>query len=216
MPDLDFQIEEVEATIYSASPLLTLKLHVTNQPPDQQIHSVVLRCQIMIEATRRHYSPEEQENLIDLFGEPERWSQTLKSMLWTHANIAIPAFSENIVVDLPVNCTFDFNVAATKYFYGLQDGEIPITLLFSGTIFYQNEAGILQVSQVSWSKEARYRIPLSVWKQMMDHYYPNSAWLCLSRDAFEKLYRYKLENGIPTWEKVMEKILPASKKKEQL
>ena len=42
---------------------------------------------------------------------------------------------------------------------------------------------------------------------MMDIYYPNSAWLCLRRDVFEQLYQYKVDNGILTWEQVLEKML---------
>jgi hypothetical protein len=43
---------------------------------------------------------------------------------------------------------------------------------------------------------------------MMDIYYPNSAWLCLRRDVFERIYQYKVERGIPTWEQALESMLP--------
>jgi len=43
---------------------------------------------------------------------------------------------------------------------------------------------------------------------MMDHYYPNTAWLCLRRDVFERLHRYKVERAIPTWEQALESIIP--------
>ncbi len=41
----------------------------------------------------------------------------------------------------------------------------------------------------------------------MDTYYPGVAWLCLERGVFEQLNRYKVERGIPTWEKAMEGLL---------
>jgi hypothetical protein len=107
-----------------------------------------------------------------------------------------------------VPCTFDFNVAATKYFAGLTDGEVPLNLLFSGTVFYAGGEGALQVAQISWDKEARYRLPVQVWKEMMDIYYPNSAWLSLRKDVFDRLYRYKVRRGIPTWEQALESLLP--------
>jgi Family of unknown function (DUF6084) len=105
-------------------------------------------------------------------------------------------------------CTFDFNVAATKYFHGLESGEIPLCVLFSGTLFYSNLDDQLQMTQIPWDREANYRLPLQIWKQMMDEHYPNSAWLCLQRDAFERLYRYKVRHGIPTWEQLIERVVP--------
>jgi hypothetical protein len=67
----------------------------------------------------------------------------------------------------------------------------------------------LQVAPISWDKETRFRLPVKVWHDMMDTYYPNSAWLCLRRDAFERLYRYKTFHGIPTWEQALETLVPA-------
>lgn len=108
---------------YAASPLLVFKLGIANADFEEPIHTIALRCQIQIEATRRRYSAQDQERLLDLFGEPARWSQTLRTMLW------------------------------------------------------------------------------------MDIYYPNSAWLCLRRDVFDRLSRYKMRRGIPTWEQTLESLL---------
>jgi len=213
MPDLTFQVYEAEAEPYAAAPLLVFKLGVANADPDEPIHTVALRCQIQIEATRRRYSAEEQERLHDLFGEPERWSQTLRTMLWTHTSVIITQFTGSAVVDLPVPCTFDFNVAATKYFAGLEGGEIPLCLQFSGTVFYEAEDGALQVAQIPWSKEARYRLPVRAWQDMMDIYYPNGAWLRLRRDVFDRLHQFKMRRGLPTWEQTLESLLPDEEKK---
>jgi hypothetical protein len=145
-----------------------------------------------------------------LFGEPDRWSSTLRSMLWTHADLVIPAFTGSTIADLQIPCTFDFNVAATKYFHGVSDGEIPLILLFSGTLFYAGPEGALQVAPIPWDKEARYRLPVQVWREMMDTYYPNSAWLSLRRDVFERVYEYKVRQGIPTWEEALTSLLSAA------
>lgn len=209
MPDLSFQIEGAEAAKFSASPQILLRLRVTNSEPGVVIHSVALRCQIHIEVTRRRYTAESQARLRDLFGEPERWSQTLRPLLWTHVNLNIPSFQGSTVVDLPVACTFDFNVAATKYFYGLEDGDVPLCVMFSGTVFHAPAGEHLQVAPISWSKEARFNLPVKVWREMMDSYYPASAWLCLRRDVFERLYEYKVKHGIPTWEQAFESLLQA-------
>lgn len=211
MPDLNFQVHEAVADPYAAAPLLVFKLGIVNAEwaeREEPIHTIALRCQIQIEALRRRYSPPEQERLLDLFGEPERWSQTLRTMLWTHTSVVVTPFKGSTMVDLPAPCTFDFNVAATKYFAGLEEGEIPLCLQFSGTVFYEAEHGALQVAQIPWSKETKYRLPVRVWQDMMDLYYPNSAWLRLRRDVFDRLYRYKMQNAIPTWEQAIERLLP--------
>jgi hypothetical protein len=210
MPDLSFQVQGVSVIPYAASPMLAFKLRVENANAEEPIQSVALRCQIQIEATRRKYDAGEQERLLDLFGAPERWSQTLRAMLWTHANVTVPPFQGSTLVDLPVQCTFDFNVAAAKYFAGLEGGDVPLNLMFSGTIFYDAGDSTLQVEQIPWDREAKYRLPVRVWKEMMEIYYPNSAWLCLRRDVFERLYQYKMRRGIPTWEQALESILPAA------
>jgi Family of unknown function (DUF6084) len=209
MPDLGFSIEGAEVAALAATPTIGLKLRVTNGDPQDAIHSVALRCQIQIEVTRRRYAAEEQQRLRDLFGEPERWSQTLKNLLWTHVTVNIPPFQDTTVVDVPVPCTFDFNVAATKYFHGVAEGEVPLCVMFSGSVFYSLEGSNMQVAPISWDKEARYRLPIQVWRDMMDVYYPGSAWLCLRRDVFERLYDYKVRNGIPTWEEALETMLAA-------
>jgi hypothetical protein len=210
MPDLNFKVEGVEVDAHAVSPLLNFKLRITCADPEVLIQNIALRCQVQIESTRRRYSPEDQVRLKDLFGEPDRWSQTLRTMLWTHVSAIVPPFSGMTVVDLPVPCTFDFNVAATKYFYSLEDGEVPLALLFSGSIFYRDADGELQVAQIPWDKETQHRLPVRIWQQMMDVYYPNSAWLRLRRDLYDRLCTFKVRHGIPTWEQAIERLLDAN------
>jgi hypothetical protein len=209
MPDLSFKIEGAEVAKFSATPLIAFKLSVSNANSGETIHSVALRSQIQIEVTRRRYTVEDQEKLRDLFGDPDRWSQTLRNLLWTHVNVNVPPFQGSTVVDLLVPCTFDFNVGATKYFHGLGDGDVPLCLMFSGTVFYAAPGEPMQVSPISWEKETRFSMPVKVWRDMMDSYYPNTAWLCLRRDIFERVYGYKVRHGIPTWEQALEAMLLA-------
>jgi hypothetical protein len=208
MPDLSFQVEGIQIVANSITPQLAFKLRLTDVDPNQAIHTVALRCQIQLEVTRRKYTPQDQSRLLDLFGEPSRWGQTLRNLLWTHANLIVPSFTGTTLVVLPVPCSFDFNVAATKYFDGLADGEVPVCLQFSGTVFYANQEGALQVAPISWDKETHFRLPVKVWREMVEAYYPNSVWLCLHKDAFARLYQYKVQRGIPTWEEAIARILP--------
>ena len=209
MPNLDFRVEGAEVQEFAAVPNLLFKLRVENLE-EEPIRSVALNTQIRIAATQRHYDAVEQERLLELFGEPSRWKDTLRSLLWTHTVLQVPAFSGSTVADMPVPCTYDLEVVAAKYFYALKDGEVPLEFLFSGTVFYAGEGGWLQIVRIPWEKEAQFRMPVRVWKETMDHYYPNSAWIRLRRDAFDQLYDYKVRKGLPTWEAAVEALLRAS------
>lgn len=211
MPDLEFTVEEAEVVPFAAAPLLAFRLRVVNNPAStlasEEIASITLQCQIQIEATRRRYAPSEQYGLEDLFGAPPRWGDTLRTLLWTHATVIAPPFTGACTLNLPVPCSYDFNVAATKYFHGLEEGEIPLMLQFSGTVFYREADGALQAAPIPWHKEAAYRLPVAVWREMMTRYYPNGAWLCLHRDAFDRLSRYKSRRGLTSWEQAVASLL---------
>jgi Family of unknown function (DUF6084) len=209
VPDLDFRVEGAEVLKFAAVPSLLFKLRIENLE-EEPIRSVALNTQIRIAATQRHYETAEQERLLEIFGEPHRWGHTLRSLLWTHTVLQVPRFSGSTVVDMPVPCTYDFEVVWAKYFYALEDGEVPLEFLFSGTVFYAVEGGRLQTARISWEKEAEFRLPVRVWKETMEHYFPNSAWIRLHKDAFDGLYNYKVRRGLPTWEAAVEELLLAS------
>jgi hypothetical protein len=209
VPDLDFRVEGAEILEYAATPSLLFKLRVVNLE-EEPIRSVSLNTQVRIAATQRHYDVAEQERLLEVFGEPHRWGNTLRSLLWTHTTLQVPRFSGSTVVAMPVPCTYDLEVVASKYFYALEDGEVPLEFLFSGTVFYAGEGGRLQIARISWEKEAEYRMPVRLWKEMMERYFPNSAWIRLRKDAFDQLYDYKVRMALPTWEAAVEALLRTS------
>ncbi|GAC1647246.1 MAG: DUF6084 family protein [Acidobacteriaceae bacterium] len=210
MPELSFQVEGCEAIPFAAVPMLGLRLRIFNLPPDQQIQSIMLRCQVQLEPAKRRYVGSEQERLRDLFGEPERWGRTVRPMLWMNTAASVSAFSGTTVVTVELPCSFDFNVAATKYFHAVESGEVAVCVMFSGTIFYAGSDGSMQIAQVPWDRETNFRLPIDTWKQLMDAYYPDTAWMYLRRDVFERLYDYKVRHGIPTWEQVMERLIPVT------
>jgi hypothetical protein len=214
MPDLNYRVEGAAPQHYAAAPTLLFTLRITEAVAPgavpSPIHSLVLRCQIRIEPARRSYTPTEKERLRDLFGTPERWGQTLRPMLWTHVSSNIPAFEGSGVADLAVPCSHDFNLAATRYFAALEGGDLPLCFLFSGTIFYEADDGALQVSQISWEKETEFRLPAETWQGLMDHYYPNTAWLGLRRDAFDRLDSFRRRHGLTTAEQALERLLASA------
>jgi len=214
VPDLGFRITGVDSGSRGLTPLLHFKLEVTNSPPAESIHTIMLQAQIQIQAPQRTYVPSEKEKLEDLFGTPDRWGQTLRNRLWTHASTCVRSFEGTIETQLPVTCTYDLNVSATKYFYALENGEVPLLFLFSGTIFYAGAGGQLQVQQIPWDKECSYRMPIKVWQMLMDHHYPGMAWISLRRDIFDRLYAYKRRHGFASWDQAIEQLLPASENAE--
>ncbi len=210
MPDLSFQVQGAEPERDAAVPALRFALEVREQgDPPTPIHSVALRCQIRIEPARRSYSGAERQRLLDLFGTPDRWGQTLRPMLWTHTIATVPPFTRQMSVGLVVPCNFDFSLAATRYFSALEDGDLPLCFLFSGTIFFQGDEDRLQIAQIPWEKEAVYRLPARTWQEVRKHYYPNTSWLGLSSDLFDRLEEYRRARGLPTAEQALEKLLGA-------
>jgi hypothetical protein len=207
MPDLNFTVTRVEPAARGIVPLLHFHLEVTNSPETELIQSVLLQAQIQIQSAHRSYDDEEREKLVDLFGTPDRWGQTLRNRLWIQANTTLRPFTERTEAVIPIQCTYDLNFLATKFFYALKEGAVPLLFLFSGTVFYAGAAGQLQVEQISWNKECAYPMPVRVWQDLMEHHYPNSAWVSLHRPTFEKLYAYKRRQGLPTWEQTIERLL---------
>jgi hypothetical protein len=206
MHELGFSIQGAEVERFAAAPFINFRIGIDNPDRGTSIRNVMLQCQIRIETTRRGYGGEEQARLGDLFGEPERWNRTLQGLLWTHASVLVPPFEEATVASLLVPCSFDFNVAATKYFHGLDSGEIPLLLLFSGTIFFDDGGG-LQIRQIGWDRELRFRLPVRVWQETMAHYYPDTAWLQLPHETLERLGRYKRRHGLTGWEQALDRLL---------
>ena len=142
---------------------------VTTAAPSRRLNPLhrPAACQIRIEPGRRSYSAGRRRSSVNLFGTPERWGQTLRPMLWTHLSVVVPPLDGSTEVDLPVPCSSDFNVAATRYFTALNGGDLPLCFLFSGTIFYEADDGALQIAQISWEKECDFRLPASAWRAMM-------------------------------------------------
>jgi hypothetical protein len=106
-----------------------------------------------------------------------------------------------------VPCSFDFDIAATKYFHGLEGGEVPVSLLFSGSLFYRDVQDRLQISQLSWSHALSHRLPAGLWHELMDQYYPNAAWLRLDRETFERLYALKRRLGVASFDAALASLL---------
>ena len=205
MTDLVFDCIAASADRYAASPTLLLRLRIA-ETTGTRIHTIALRTQIRLDVQRRRYSPEEAERLGDVFGETSRWGDTLKPLQLGILSTMVPGFEGSTEIDVVVPLSYDLDVATTKYFHALDDGDIPFVLMFSGTIF-SKRGDALTVELVPWHKEATYRVPVATWREAMDVHYPNSGWVRLRRDVLERLREYRSEQGLTTWDDTVEQLL---------
>jgi hypothetical protein len=200
-----FACTGVRADRYAAGPTLVFRLRVATAEPDTRVHAMALRCQLRIEPARRGYGEAEAAGLADLFGERSRWGGTLLPLQFAHVSVMVPGFTGSTEVDLPVPCTYDLDVAATRYFDALEGGEVPLRLLFSGTAF--TGPGGYRVEPVPWDREAAYPMPVAVWREMVEQHFPGCGWLRLPRSAMEALLAYRSRRALPSWEATVEALL---------
>jgi Family of unknown function (DUF6084) len=211
--ELSFSVLEAYPLPYALSPSLGLKLRVA-ETTGVRVHTIALRAQVQIEPQKRRYTGAETDALVDLFGTLDRYGDTLKPMLWTHVSTMVLGFTGEKEFELQIPCSYDFEVAAHKYLTALKDGEIPIILLFSGTLYSEGERGIA-AELMSWSCEARYRLPVAVWRATMDAHFPNSAWIRIDRDVFAELDRFRVSESIPTWDATISRLCDIAAEKSQ-
>jgi len=208
-PELRFAVTGVEALEHAAVPTLSFTLGVETAA-GAQIRSLVLRTDIRIALSRRPHDAATRARLAELFGAPAQWASAPRSLLWTTATVVVPAFEARTTAALPVACTYDFDVTAAKYFHALDDGEIPLEFLFSGSVFYAGDGGRLRTARVPWDREATFALPAGTWRDLMQRYFPDSAWLRLRRDAFDRLWAYRTRRALPTWEDALDALLRES------
>ncbi|HEY8298042.1 MAG TPA: DUF6084 family protein [Candidatus Baltobacteraceae bacterium] len=209
MSELSFEIVGVRAERYAVAPAVALRLRV-REGSGIEVSCLSLRVQVQIEPRRRHYEKTEEERLVELFGEPARWGETLRTVLWTHLSVSLPTFTNETEIDLLLPCSYDFDVSANKYLQALGDGEIPVALLFSGTLFQRAPAGF-SAEMVPWEKEAGYQIPVHVFREAVDAHFPNTAWIRVRRDTFDELYRYKTGAQLSGWDDAVVSLLERAK-----
>jgi hypothetical protein len=196
--ELVFDCVGAHADRYAVSPSMSFSLRISDTS-GESVEAIALRCQIRIEPARRRYSEAEAERLNDLFGETQRWAETLRPLQFTNVAIMVPRFTGSIELELPVMLSYDLEIGSTRYFAGLDSGEVPLLMLFSGTVFTM-AGGRIQAQQVPWSKEATYRLPIPVWREAIDAHFPDSAWIKMSRQTLDELQRYKTRGALPTWD----------------
>ena len=206
LPEPEFAVLGARPVRHAAAPMLALDLQVT-ETSGRPVYMIALTIQLMIEPARRRYDDPTRDRLLELFGPPERWSVTTRSLVWSQLDVLVPAFTGTTTVSVPVACSYDLELAAAKYLHALPDGEAPLALHFNGTIYYPGEDGGLQMVLVPWNKSVDFRMPVSVWRETIEHYYPNTGWVALRWQTLEALQHAKLDRGLATFDACVESLL---------
>jgi hypothetical protein len=205
MAELSFTVVDVVPERYAATPNLLARVRI-GETTGERVHALALRAQVRIEPQRRRYDDVEERALLDLFGDRSRFAETLRPFAWLHASTVAQGFVGSPEVDLPLPCTYDFEVAGTTYLHALRDGEVPLLFLFSGTVFTRGTTGF-SVTQVPWDREARFRLPVAVWRDLMETYFPGTAWVRMRRDTVEALAYHRHVRGLTSWDDVVTSLL---------
>lgn len=171
------------------------------------LRGLALNVRLQIKAERRRYGAAEAERLRELFGAVQDWPRSLASVPWAQTALNVGPFDGRTVVELRVPCTYDFEVAAAKYLAALEDGHVPVELLFSGTVLWTAGDGRLQTAMIPWDRDASARMPVAVWQEAMRASFGDAAWLRLHRDVFARLQAFRSRRGLTTWEATVEALL---------
>ena len=204
-PDIDFDCREVVADPYAAGPTAVFRM-TAQEDSGVRVHAVALRCQVRIEPIQRHYTDHEATQVVDLFGDRSRWGSTLQSMQLAFLTQVLPSFTGTCDFDLAMPCSYDVDVAAHKYLAALDEGDIPLLLLFSGTVF-TGRAGSIQIAPVPWHKETQVRMPVSVWRAAMDAHFPGQRWIRVDGDTYDRLAAYRGKHMLTGWQATFGRLL---------
>lgn len=205
IPQLGFAVEGAEPVLRAATPTVKLRLAVT-RTGGGPVRSGTVGVRADIAPARRAYDAGTEARLSELFGPPEGWGTTLRSIGWARGTVLVGPFDERTTAELPVACSYDFEVGAAKYLYALRDGEIPLDLMFSGSVLYET-GGRIQAAPIPWDREATFRLPVAVWRQAMEAAFGDTAWLRVRRETFDRLYAFRAQRALTSWEATIEALL---------
>ncbi len=205
-PEPEFSVLDARPLRHAAAPMLVLDLQV-EEPTGHRVYMIALTIQLMIEPARREYDEDTRERLAGLFGAPERWAVSTRSLVWAQLDVLVPAFTGASTVSVPIPCSYDLELAAAKYLHSLPGGKVPLALHFNGIVYYANERGGLQMVLIPWSRSIDYRMPISVWRETIEHYYPNTGWVAVRSETLDSLERERIARGLPTQDACLKELL---------
>ncbi len=206
MPALDFAVSGVRPMEDMAVPTLAFRISV-RRTGGGHVRSVSLNTAVRIAVARRRYDTADRLVMARLFGQPEQWATSMRPLTWARVTTVIPPFDNETEFDLPVPCTRDSELAVTSYFHGVRDGEVPLELLFSGTVFHDGPDGRLRTAQISWDKEATCRMTAGLWQEVLGRYGSGTSWVPLSSEAHDALIAHRNRHALSGWDETVADLL---------
>jgi hypothetical protein len=191
---------------HSAAPTMVFALGVS-EPEGHDIYTIALTVQIQIDPAKRGYDQDTRLRLQELFGPPGQGAASTQSLVWARVDVLVPSFLGSTTVELRVPCTYDLEVATAKYFNALDDGDVPLSFHFTGTVFYRGPDGTLQVVLIPWDTDAQFRMPVAVWRAMIDEHYPAGGWIRLHETTLARLHARRADRGLPSFDACVTELL---------
>ena len=151
----------------SATPTLSFAIAVSDAS-GIPIQFIALSVLITIEPGQRAYDAENRERLVELFGEPERWGSTTGASAGPRSTTSCRASPARRTSRSASSARYDHEIAATKFFGGLDEGVFPLHFHFNGTVHYEGADGRLQILPLAWDRSARFELPVATWREMID------------------------------------------------
>jgi hypothetical protein len=205
-PEPEFELVSVEPVPRSVAPTLQFNGRITTET-ERPVYAVALTAMFTVEPAKRKYDADERERLEELFGAPERWASTTGAFRWAQVEVMVPGFTGVGEFALPVQCSYDLELASGKYFGSLAGGSVPLRIHFNGSVFYEDERGGVQVVLVPWDRSIRFDLPISAWQRMIAGHHPNRGWVPLATDTVERLRARKARRGSPTFDACVSELL---------
>jgi Family of unknown function (DUF6084) len=192
IPQPEFWVLGAKPVPHAAAPTLAFEMRVRDHS-ELEVYAVALTVQILLQPVQRPHDDEVRERLRDVFGEAARWGDTARSLLWSECDTLVGSFRGSTSFELQVPCSSDLELATTRWFDAVPDGEAPLSFQFSGSVFYCGEADRLQLTRVGWHTETQFRLPLETWRATVGE---RGGLVRVSSDTFEALRRYRLDRGL--------------------
>jgi hypothetical protein len=205
-PAPEFAIVGVAHVPFAAAPTMLFEA-IATESTGAAIQSIALTAQVMIDPARRGYDAETRARLTELFGPPASWAPSTSGLPWARVAAAVPGFAGETRFSLEVPCTYDLEVAAAKYFYAVEDGEVPLTFHFNGNVFFHGADGRLQVMPISWTTSSQYRMPVQAWRAMIAEHYPGGGWIRVSDVTLRSLHERRAQRGLPSLDACVAELL---------
>ena len=161
------------------------------------IRSVLLDVQIQIAAPAAVYDPGRAGAAGRAVRRARALGHTLRTLLWLRTTVVVPPFTGATVVDLrrAVHLRLRGHGVALPRTRSTT-ARCRSSSCSAGPSSTPAPAGALQTARIALGREAEYRLPVAVWRETMDSYFPGSAWLRLRPRRLRPAVAYRARHAL--------------------